>query len=102
MAMGTLDRAVLMGDPLTEEFLSLFGIPGGPIKSNPPFVAEWLVSQLESVPPPNIDQAQRGATFDMLIKEANRQLGAESTRFKHPNGLVPLAAADCRASGTVG
>jgi hypothetical protein len=90
------------GDPLTEEFVSLFGNPNGPIKSNPPFVAEWLVSHLESAPPPNIDPEPRGATFDMLIKEANRQLAAESTRFKHPNGLVHLAAADCRGSGIVG
>jgi hypothetical protein len=87
------------GDPLTEKFVSLFGSPSGQIKSNPPFVAEWLVSQPESVPPPSIDREQRDAMFDMLIKEANRQLAAESTRFKHPNGLVDLAAADCRAIG---
>lgn len=89
------------GDTLTEEFVSLFGNAGGRTESNPQFVAEWLVSRLESGPVPTGDQNQRGAIFDMLVKEANRQLAADSTRFKHPNGLIALAAADCGAGGTV-
>ncbi len=87
------------GDLLSEEFVSLFRHTAGSIESNPPFVAEWLVSpQLESAPPPNANLEERGVLFDMLSEEANRQLAVESTRFKHPNGLVDIAAADCRAN----
>jgi hypothetical protein len=85
------------GDPLTEEFVSLFRHRTGSIEFNPRFIAEWLVSQLESVPPPNTHPQERSATFDILMKEGNRRLGAESMRFNYPNGLVHLAVADCIA-----
>ena len=39
--------------------------------------------------------------FDSVIAAANQRLSAESTRFKHPNGLVPLASADCTPISTL-
>lgn len=84
------------GEPLTEEFVSLFAGASGSIESNPEFLVTWLLSPLTIAPIPNTSQDQRSKAFDLLVAEANRHLAAESTRFKHPNGLVHLAAADCR------
>jgi superfamily II DNA or RNA helicase len=87
------------GEPLTEEFLALFKPKDGPITANPPFLVEWLISPLTSIMPPNTEPKSRKEAFDAILQEAGRRLGDESTRFKHPNGLVPLAAADCRPVG---
>jgi superfamily II DNA or RNA helicase len=85
------------GEPLTEEFLALFFSAEGRILANPPFLVEWLVSPLASTSAPNLGPDQRRAAFEALMGEANQRLAEGSTRFKHPNGLVQLAAADCKS-----
>ena len=85
------------GDNLTEEFIPLFAFSGGGIQTNPPFLARWLVSPVQSMAVPDTNRTERREIFDRLIAEANRKLGAESTRFKHPNGLIQLAASDAES-----
>jgi hypothetical protein len=83
------------GDALTEEFVPVFAALDGRVECNPSFLAQWLISPLVSSPTPSIDRDSRSRTFEKLEDAANRRLAAESTRFKHPNSLVYLAAADC-------
>lgn len=81
------------GDARTEEFVTLFATAGGAIERNPPFLADWLMSSVDSAPAPT-HEVSRSDVFDRLQSAANRLLAQESTRFKHPNGLIKLAAAD--------
>lgn len=83
------------GNVLTEEFFPVFAALDGSVESNPSFLARWLVSPLPSSDPPEADRDTRSRTFDKLVHAANLRLAAESTKFKHPNSLVYLAAADC-------
>ena len=83
------------GDPLTEEFVTFFANANSAVETNPSFISHWLVSSVVAVPPPNADKFRRRNTFDGIWAAADRRLSAESTRFKHPNSLVPLASADC-------
>jgi ERCC4-related helicase len=82
------------GEVLTEEFTTFFASPDG-VECNPSFVAGWLTAPLVSSHIPYADREVRRKTFARLFDAANRRVGDESTRFKHPNGLVCLAAADC-------
>jgi superfamily II DNA or RNA helicase len=83
------------GTVLTEEFFPAFTALDGSVEGNPSFLARWLVSPLSSFDPPRTDRDTRKRTFDKLVDSANRRLATESTKFKHPNRLVYLAAADC-------
>jgi superfamily II DNA or RNA helicase len=83
------------GEVLTEEFSTFFASPEDRVECNPSFVARWLTSPLTSSNIPCADREVRQSTFAKLFDAANRRLGDESTRFKHPNGVVCLAAADC-------
>lgn len=87
------------GESLTEEFIPLFATGDGQIDDNPKFLAEWLLSPAESTPPPDPSEEDRRGGYDRLVSEANHRLKMESTRFKHPNGLVEIAALDCRPRG---
>ena len=89
------------GKALTEEFVPLFATAGGEISENPPFLAKWLVSQVTSAPVPNMNRENRRKSYDSLVEMANRILDSKSTRFKHPNGRVDLAAADCSPQETI-
>jgi hypothetical protein len=84
------------GDALTEEFVPLFAPTEGEIQAEPAFLAQMLVSRLTSAVVPNPERAERESVFSRLVAAAECRLAAESTRFKHPNSLVYLAAADCR------
>lgn len=88
------------GDPLTEDFMTFFVDTNGTIETNPLFVSHWLVSPIVTASPPSEDRDKRRKTFRSLMAAANRCLSAESTRFKHPNGLVALASADCVSIST--
>ncbi len=83
------------GKALTEEFVPLFATAGGKVAENPPFLAEWLMSQVTSASVPNSNRESRREAYNGLIKAADRILDSKCTRFKHPNGRVDLAAADC-------
>ena len=89
------------GAVLTEEFVPVFVTFDDRVECNPSFLAQWLRSSLVSSPTPNVDRESRSRTFDKLLDAANRRLAAESTRFKHPNGLIYLAAVDCTCSEVV-
>ena len=84
------------GKALTEEFVPLFAGAEGKISENPPFLAEWLMSQVTSGPVPDSDRESRHEAYNSLVQAADCVLDSKSTRFKHPNGRVDLAAADCR------
>ena len=86
------------GSGLTEEFATLFLTGSRGVKKDPPFLIDWLVSPVHSLPPPDQSRKDRRGTSRHLREEANRLLGEASTRFKHPNGLVMLAGADFRSS----
>jgi ERCC4-related helicase len=83
------------GEVLTEEFVPLFA-SDAEISSNPPFLADWILARVPSAPIPNTERGERNQTFEALLKAAHKHLEAESTRFKHPNSLVQIGAADCR------
>ena len=88
------------GDPLIEDFVTFFAHANGGVETNPPFVSHWLVSPAVTALPPKADRDERRKTFNGILATANQRLSAESTRFKHPNGLVPLASADCTPIST--
>ncbi|RWB03908.1 MAG: DEAD/DEAH box helicase [Mesorhizobium sp.] len=82
------------GEPLTEEFVAIYRSPTGLVEVNPSFFIRMLTSIMRPVQPPGSDPTQRAAYMDTLAAAAGQLLANESTRFKHPNGLVQLAAAD--------
>jgi hypothetical protein len=82
------------GAVLSEEFLSVFRNADGSAECNPAFFMSLLTSECSQGSPTNADQASRAKLFDELTKVADDRLGSESTRFKHPNSLVPIASAD--------
>lgn len=82
------------GSATTEEFVLLFADQNGRVTKNPAFLPHWLASSVSpSMIAVTVD-AERQQTWQRLEEAADRALGSEGTRFKHPNGLVPLAAAD--------
>ena len=89
------------GDALSEEFITLFITKNNKIIKNPLFLSEWLLSPVTSGSIPKLSRQARQQIYNRLIKEANRLIGRESTRFKHPNGILSLAAADCKPHTTV-
>ena len=84
------------GEPLTEDFVIFFSDASGIVQANPPFIAHWLVSPLVAATLPKVERGERRKAFNRILVAASERLLAESTRFKHPNGLVPLASADCK------
>ena len=82
------------GDAVAEELVALFGDGEGGVTVNPAFLTKWLESKGVSAGVPSGNREQRREDFGALEREAQELLGAESTRFKHPNGVVQLAAAD--------
>ena len=83
------------GDALSEEFITLF-TTNKKITKNPLFLSEWLVSPVASASMPQLNLQARRQSYNHLMKEAGRLIGTASTRFKHPNGILPLAVADCQ------
>ncbi|MEX2453617.1 MAG: DEAD/DEAH box helicase [Rhodospirillaceae bacterium] len=84
------------GEPLTEDLLPLFSDGNGRITENPDFLAAWLLAPKSSAAPPNPDPATRNELFGRFVDTAHRRLASECSRFKHPNGVVQIAAADVR------
>ena len=86
------------GDPVAEDLVTVFRNLDGRIVTNPSFLYELLTGNLMAASIPEEPAETRRQRFEKLIDRANLQLGIESTRFKHPNGIVQLAAADCRTA----
>ena len=74
--------------------MTIFLNSGGEIIVNPPFVAMWLLDEAESGPDPHENFPERAKCYSTLEEAANQRLAEECTRFKHPNGLMAIAAAD--------
>ena len=85
------------GDALSEELVTVFRDGGGELVGDPAFLVKWIESAPTGAPLPVGERAQRAENFDAIEEYAQRLLATESTRFKHPNGLVRLAAADFRS-----
>ena len=82
------------GDPVVEEFLVAHADHEAQVATNPSALTSWLRQSIEDETVPKMDKAQRSVALTRIKAEVERRLGAESTRFKHPNGLVLLALAD--------
>ena len=82
------------GDPLTEEFVSLVIDRNGKIQKNPPSLIQWLLETSPSYEPADVSKQDRARIFRQLEAYASNLIGSGSSRFKHPNGLVQLAACD--------
>lgn len=83
------------GDVVADELVALFRDEEGGVTANPAFFTKWLESTCESAAVPVGERDRRRVEFAAIQREAERLLATESTRFKHPNGMVGLAAADC-------
>jgi len=82
------------GEPVVDEFVVLHSDGAGRVSANPAFLTALLRQDAPTAQQPNADLAYRRESLARLRRAAEARLAAESTRFKHPNGLVLLAAAD--------
>ncbi len=89
------------GDAIAEEFVSLVRDAAGDIVRNPSFLIQWLLDDSVATPSAGASSSDRAEAFAELEARANEILSRESSRFKHPNGLVQLAAADLRPVSTM-
>lgn len=83
------------GAPVLDQLLAAF-VDGrsGDVEVAPAFVAKWLLEGGRAAPAPSSGIACRRETVRKLKSAGERRLLEESTRFKHPNGLVVVAAGD--------
>ncbi len=84
------------GEVTTEEFVSIFSDKQGRVTKNPAFLSDWLARSARSSVTSKTGSSERQQMWRRLEDVADGILASEGTRFKHPNGLVPLAAADFR------
>ena len=82
------------GEAIAEELVATFRDEHGGVTSSPRFLAKWLESRPVSGSIPPVQQDRRREDSTAIEQEAQRLLATESTRFKHPNGIVQLATAD--------
>lgn len=82
------------GQPLMKDLVALFRDAEGGVRTNPPFLLRWLESKPKSAGVPHADKELRAHHWNEIDNRAHQLLSADSTSFKHPNGLVQLAAAD--------
>ena len=82
------------GTPIVDEFLVAHAGASPQVNTNPAFLKDWLRQSLEDVAPAAIQGIDRRAVLASIRTDVERRLGGDSSRFKHPNGLVLLAAAD--------
>lgn len=87
------------GEPVLEELVTVFEDSGQNISLNPAVFSDILLSPLSSADTLNSLAGDRGAHFDKLQSAVSKSLAKGSNRFKHPNGLIPIAAADCLSFG---
>jgi hypothetical protein len=87
------------GEPIVDEFVVLHSDGADAVAANPAFLTAMLRQDTPTARQPNANLAERRAGLARLRKAAEVRLAAESTRFKHPNGLVLLATADLLPAG---
>ena len=86
---------------MTEEFVPLFATAEGKVSENPtiPCQVASVSSYIRAGAQHETGKIAVRRTM-VLVEMANRILDSKSTRFKHPNGRVDLAAADCSPQET--
>ncbi len=81
------------GEPTTERLLLAAMDEKGSVATDPGFVRRWLREGVAAAPSA-APLGDRNVALQGLHDVANRQLAAGTSRFKHPNAAVLLAAAD--------
>lgn len=81
------------GEPIVDELVVGHAVDASRVTLNPPSLGEWLRRPLLDAPSPGLGPDQRYQALNGIQAAADRRLGDESSRFKHPNGLVLLGAA---------
>jgi ERCC4-related helicase len=84
------------GNPTLEEFLTVFRV-GDQVVLNPPFVINLLTEPAAAQSPPEADASERGTGLNLLQEHAERALAQRTSRFRHPNDVVFLAAMDLQS-----
>jgi len=87
------------GEPIVEEFMVLHTGDTQRVSVNPPFVRELLRRPMIGITLQAPERNGGREVLQRMQREAEMRLGSESSRFKHPNGLVLLAAADVYQAG---
>jgi hypothetical protein len=82
------------GASVAEDFTVLFSDDDNNITKNPDFFSNWIMQAARSSNAVSQSPEYRRQVFQTLSQQAEAILGQESTRFKHPNGIVELAAGD--------
>ena len=82
------------GASVAEDFTVLFSDDDNNITKNPDFFSNWIMQAARSSNAVSQSPESRRQVFQTLSQQAEAILGQESTRFKHPNGIVELAAGD--------
>jgi superfamily II DNA or RNA helicase len=89
------------GDPIIEEFLVSHAEGGHQATVNPAGLISWMRSPAVDVSAHRLEPEIYEQALATTRAAAERRLGEESSRFKHPNGLVLLGAASTAASAAV-
>ncbi|HXG81312.1 MAG TPA: DEAD/DEAH box helicase [Sphingomicrobium sp.] len=79
-----------------EELLPIMIGRNGHIEANPPFLTDWLCEVADTRPPPSEPTEERKKRLAELRMAAERELARQSSRLKHPNSLLLIAAGDLR------
>jgi hypothetical protein len=90
------------GEPTIEEFMVVHTGDTPRVSVNPSFVWELLRRPMAGITLQAPERNDGREILQRIQREVEGRLGSESSRFKHPNGFVLLAAADvCMAGGGV-
>jgi superfamily II DNA or RNA helicase len=81
------------GDPLVDELLVGHSDIYSNVIINPPSLLAWIRGEGVNMREPILSAKDRERTLTTIRMAAEARLGSESSRFKHPNSLILLAAA---------
>ncbi|BBK36781.1 helicase [Allostella sp. ATCC 35155] len=81
------------GEPIVDEFRIVHADEALNVTVDPRAIGDWLRQTAQVAQSQPLNQTRRREALESIAKSANQRLGDESSRFKHPNGLVLLAAA---------
>jgi hypothetical protein len=87
------------GNPALEEFMTVLQDDDG-VAINPPFVVDLLTEPATAQSPPEADAGERAATLGLLQQHSEKALAARTSRFRHPNDVVFVAAMDLKTEGS--
>jgi hypothetical protein len=90
------------GAPLVDELLVGHSDIYSNVIINPPSLLSWIRGEGLNMREPNLSAKDRERTLTAIRMAAEARLGSESSRFKHPNSLILLAAASTVTRTDVG